>query len=325
MASLWRGSFVRVAVVLFVASSAWAENKTDAKTAKHFKVNWSSISYDKTLINPKLSSRRQGVSSSRLTLSCEIEIVDPDLVVGTSGEGIVTQMTDPNGRNVDISSFAQTRSGSVRMRYEGLRYQSRFVQPPKPNRWLSLIRSALKLSRRAPARPELVNELQPSRMQVQLDARLCDRAGGEIRAVKGHFYALMAESIEHVDVPFKPSTGWVRLTDEIEIQVLEAQCTSSSYRMKIETRPRGGSAMHSLNVGDLLPSRIIKDRQLIGADGKPTRGAGGYRRAPATVGGISSGGGSNMQPVKKIRFVIAVHPTHYEIPFELEHVPLPKL
>jgi hypothetical protein len=32
-----------------------------------------------------------------------------------------------------------------------------------------------------------------------------------------------------------------------------------------------------------------------------------------------------MQPVKKIRFVIAVHPTHYEIPFELEHVPLPKL
>ncbi len=323
MVLLRRGNLIRVAVVLIVVSSAWAANKTDAKAAKHFKVNWSSISYDKTLTNPKLSSGSRQ-TSTRLALSCEIEIVDPDLVLGTSGEGVVTQITDPNGRNANISSFAQTQRGSLHMRYEGLHYRSRFVRPPKPNRWLSLIRSALKLPRRTPAHPEMVDELQPSRMQVQLDARLCDRAGGEIRAVKGHFYALMAESIEHVDVPFKPSNGWVRLTDEIEIQVIEAQCTSSSYRMKIETRPRGGSAMYSLNVGDLLPSRIVKDRQLIGADGKPARGAGGYRRVPATVGGISSGGGSNMQPVERIRFVIAVHPTHYEIPFEFKRIPLPK-
>ena len=161
-------------------------------------------------------------------------------------------------------------------------------------------------------------------MQVQLDAGLCDRTGGEIRRIKGHFCALMAESIEHIEVPFKPSNDWVRLTDEIEIHVLDAQCTSSSYHLKIETHPRGGSALHSLNVGDSLPSRIVIDQQLIGADGKPTRGTAGYRRLPAIIGGTRSGSSSNFQPVKKIRFVIAVHPTHYEVPFQLEDIPLPK-
>lgn len=44
---------------------------------------------------------------------------------------------------------------------------------------------------------------------------------------------------------------------------------------------------------------------------------------PASIGGSGSGSGGN-GPVKTIRFVIAVNPTDYEVPFDLEHIPLPK-
>lgn len=313
--------FVRVIVLLLGLSTAWAEAELNAKVAKRFKVNWSSVSHDKTVNNPKVSLRGQE-TSERLSLSCEIEILDPDLVLGTSREGIVTKLTDRQGRSVDTAPSGPVQRGSMHMRYEGLRYRPRFVQPPQPSRWLALVQSVLKLPRRARPRPELVSELQPSRMQIQLDAGLRERTGGEIGRAKGHFYALMAESLEHVEVPFEPNDNWVRLTPDVEIQVREARCTGSSYRFKIETQPRGGASMRPLSVEDSVPSRIVIDRQLIGADGKPTREFSGYRRLPASVGG--SGSGSRIGRIEKIRFVIAVNPTHYKIPFELEHIPLPK-
>jgi len=49
----------------------------------------------------------------------------------------------------------------------------------------------------------------------------------------------------------------------------------------------------------------------------------GFGFLPTHVGG--SGGGSHSgsgKPIKKIRFVIAVNPKHYKIPFELKNIPL---
>jgi hypothetical protein len=319
-----RRSIVGVLIVCFVWSSAWAGATIDAKVTKRFKVNWSSVSYGKTLNNPKVSPSDQPISE-RLSLFCKIEIRDPALTLGISGEGIITQLTDPNGRDVDPGPSASVQRGSQRMPYEGLRYRMRFVPPPQPSRWLAILKSALRLRQRAPLRPEPVSELQPSEMRLQLDTGLRERAGGKIRRVKGYFYALMAESMEHVDVPFAPDNHWVRLTDDLEIQVVQAQCTDSSYQFEIATRSQDRSSrMHMLSAGDSLPSRIVADRQFIGQDGKPIRHFSGFRRVPASVGGRGSGGGSNMGRVEKIRFVIAVNPAHYKIPFELEDIPLPE-
>ena len=81
--------------------------------------------------------------------------------------------------------------------------------------------------------------------------------------------------------------------------------------------------MRPLSVQDYLPNRMVVAREFIGEDGKPTQHFSGLRRLPARVSGSGSGGGSNCR-IKSVRFVIAVNPTHHEIPFVLEHIPLPK-
>lgn len=313
-----RNLIVQIIVSFIGLSVVWAESELDTKAARLFKVRWSSISYNKTMYNPAVSSQDRE-ASEKLSLSCEIEILDPNLVLGTCHEPIIKQLTDRKGQNIDPGR-AQPRA--ARLLYEVPNYRTRFKQPPGPSRWETLVRSVLRLPQKPRGRPELVSELEPSRMQIELDAELCERAGGQIGRVKGHFYALMAESLEHVEVPFEPNDNWVRLTPDLEIQVREARYTGSSFHFKIETHPQGGASMQPLTVEGYLPSRIVVARQLIGADGKPTRHFAGLRRLPASVGGSGSGSGGDCR-IEKIRYVIAVNPTHHKIPFELERIPLP--
>jgi len=308
-----------------------AKSEFDKKVADCFRVSWRSIKYNKTmsLYNPAVSSNGSDQKAVEIfTLSCEIEILDPNLTLGTNTEPIITQMVDSKGRDIDISQ-AQPRSKF--MSYEGLRYHTRFRQPPRPPRWQTLIRSALRLPQKPRPRPKLVNELQPSPMRIDLDFGSFEPDSGEISRVKGYFHALMAESLEHVEVPFEPNDNWVRLTPDLEIQVREARCTESSYQFNtessyqfnIETRSQGRPSMRPVSVEDYLPSRILVARQLIGEDGKPTRHLSGHRRVPASAGGRGSGSG-NVGRIERIRYVIAVNPSHHKIPFTLEHIPLPE-
>ena len=312
-------------VALFVGlSPARAESESRAKTkvADNFKVSWSSITYDKrvSLRNPAVSEGQEQEVSETLSLSCEAEILDPNLVLGTCREPMIEEVTDGEGANIEVNPMS---SRSRRMDYEALRYRRRYVSPAKTARWKTAVRSALRLPPRESTRPRWVNELEPSRMQINLDVGLSKRGGGEIGRVKGHFYALMAQSLEHVEVPFKPSDDWVRLTPDMEIQLKEAQCTERSFRFSIKKRLEGGGSIGNLTVQDYLPGRVVVARQFIGEDGEPTEHFSGIRRLPASVTGSGSGGGSNCL-IKSIRFVIAVNPTHHEIPFLLENIPLPK-
>ena len=70
-------------------------------------------------------------------------------------------------------------------------------------------------------------------MQIELDARLSRQPENEIGRVKGHFYALVAESLEYVEVPFEQSDDWVRLTPDMEIRVGRASCQKSQYTLSV--------------------------------------------------------------------------------------------
>ena len=161
-------------------------------------------------------------------------------------------------------------------------------------------------------------------MQIDLGVATGEQPGEKISRVKGYFHALVAESFEYVDVPFKKSDKWVRLTPDTEVQILEAFTDESSYRIKTKERPEGGGFRGMLSAESYMPARLVTSRQLIGPDDKPVRRHSGSRMLPFHIGGSSSGGGTSMGQIKKIRYVIAVNPTHYEIPFVLENIPLPK-
>jgi hypothetical protein len=185
-----------------------------------------------------------------------------------------------------------------------------------------MVRSALRLSSNQSFTPKLVRELQPSPLNLPLDAKALDQAGGQLRQVKGYFHALVAESLENTDVPFEPNDRWVRLTPALEIQLSQASCTASSFQYRIEERSQNQDS-RPLGPGDPLPSRLVVARQVIGLDGKPhDRFFGAPPWLPIHVGGGMSGGGTDCQ-IKALRFVIAVNPAHCRIPFEFQRVPLP--
>jgi hypothetical protein len=312
-------------IVLFVGSSpakAESEPIPETKVADKFKVSWSSITYDKkvSLRNATASGDRKQQVSETLSLSYEAESLDPNLVLGICMEPMIEEVTDDEGANIE---FAPVSSKSSDMNYEALNYRRRYVRPPKPAWWKTAIRSVLRLPPKAKTQGRWVNELEPNRMQIELDVGLSKRGGGEIGRAKGYFYALVAESLEHVELPFKQSDDWVRLTPDMEIRLHDAQCTERKFRFSTNRRPAGSASIRTMSVHDYLPSRIVAARKLIGKDGKPISHRFGIQRLPAHLLEGTNGSGSDCL-IKSIRFVIAVNPKHHKIPFVLEHIPLPR-
>jgi hypothetical protein len=315
---------VVVATVALSAGLAAAQtgSKLDAKAADRFHVRWSRVTYNKVVEthNPEVVQTR-GQASETLSLACEIVVRDPNLVLGTCREGVATQVTGRRGRDLEISPMP-SRPG---LNYETLQYRQQYTQPPAVPRWQAVLRSVLRLQQTTNTsfRPQLVTELQPSYLEVRLPLRLLGQAGGELGRVKGCFHALLAESIEHVDVPFEPNDAWVRLTPDLEVQVREASCTGSSFRFRIDARPRDQFSGRPLTLGDPLPGRLVVGRQFLGEDGRPTHH---FRNVshwlPAHVA-ESGGGGGGSSRITAIRFLIAVNPTHCSVPFELQRIPLP--
>ncbi len=301
-------------------SAEKSESKAKPKIEDNFKVNWSMVTYYKTVSvqNPAVAGGQRPGTSERLSLSCQIEILDPNLVLGTCAKPVVEEAKD--GNNADIGIMDEP-GGLRSFNYEAPRFIRRYSSRAQQSNWKTSVRSALGLS---PGRslPQLVEEIQPMPMDIQLDVGLSKQAEGKISRIKGYFYALVPESFENVEVPFKPSNDWVRLTEDTEIRLKEAQSNDSSFRFDIEVRPEN-RRYEPVSVQNFLPGRLVVGREFINQDGKVTQHFSGIRHLPEHVGGSGSGGGSDCR-IKSIRFVIAVNPRHCEIPFVLENIPLPR-
>lgn len=316
---------IHIVALLVVPMATWAEPETDAQIAGRFHTRWTDVRYNKSVVlhNPDVSRAKQETSEG-VSVSCEIEIRDPNLVVGISRDCVVERVTDDKGQEVTVP----VTSRGIGPHYGGLEYRTRFAPPVKPPRWKLLLRSFLRLPQNTNLPPQLVSELEPSRFQVEVPRESAEQGVREIRHIEGYFHALMAESYVYVDVPFEPNDHWASLTAGVEILVREAKCDGSSYQCRIETRPQGGGKhIGPIQVGDTLPDRMVVDRQLIGADGKPVdqphRSPLLTRSVDGNIRGHIGGTGGNLK-IQCIRFTIAVDPDHKKVPFELEHIPLPQ-
>ncbi|MHC4438679.1 MAG: hypothetical protein ACYS3S_15050 [Planctomycetota bacterium] len=292
------------------------QTQFNEKVADYFKVYWNWVTYRKTLYNPSIPEKSPDRSiSESLYVNCEAEIVDPRLVVGTCYEPVIEQITDGNGREIDISR-EQTRPD--RMYYRSLRYQVRASPPSKLLQWEGKVRTTLGLPLRPRHQRKRSLELKPARLGIELDPELIRQETREIESIKGYFYALTAESIKHVKIPYKASDKWIRLTPDVEIQFP----TARQSQFEIKQRWQAGKNVSHLLVGDRWPNEIVADLQFIGADDRPNylRNRGG-RQLPVS---LNSGENISGRKVEKIDFLIAVGPTHSRIPFEIEHISLPK-
>jgi len=260
----------------------------DKKIAESLDVRWRSIEYEKTLYNPALTSNRRGrPKAESLFLAYEIEMPDSGLILTMCPDAVIEQITDSRGSNIEIDPLS---SRSIFMYRHIPHFPRGFMPAGRP--------SGLGLNT----------------LKVELDVGLREQISGEF-GLKGHFYALIAESIEYVEMPFEPNGNWVRLTPDVEIRVREARNEASMYQFEIEQRPEVVTDLFDVQIGDYLPSRLVVDRQIIVQTSAVGSGGAGWE-------GIIGGKGSGTGRAEKIRFTIAVNPTHQSVPFELEQIDL---
>jgi len=284
-------------VVLFIsvlAGCATSDPKT--KITDRFKVSFARARH--------VASTPSADSSQHLRVYCEVGILDAYRVLGISRQGVITQFESDKGEIVDV--VVQKLPRSTLYRYEGLHYRD----------------GPVVLSRMAKRQPQWVDVLEPFRMTLELESRLLGPECKRINRARGHFYVLMAESIEYVEIPFEPDEDWVHVTPDLEIKILEAESTESACQWHIETRYRGEVSNRPIQFESDLPKRVPIRWQFLRQDGAPGRSF-GSSRLPASVGGKGRASGGNIGPVEKIRYAIAVNPSHKKIPFVLEDIPLP--
>jgi len=303
----WQRTVVTLAVFfstgLFAAQAPDAargpapnENSPNAaEIARGLALRWTRVTYRKGLQNPAVSPEdRSSLEPESLSISCEIRMADPRLLLGTASEPTIEKITDSQGNDVDVNRAPPP----LKRRYD----QGVFF-----TRWLKDINLS------HPERTRIPSEHYPP--QMELDAELPRRVSGDIGLLKGRYEALMAESIEYIDLPFRPDDNWVRLTDDVEIRVVQARNMPGVYHYEIEQRPEIVLSANRVDVGEPLPSRLVVGRQMIMRSDSMI-GAGGS--GPGRIGGRGSGIGR----AEGIRYIIAVNPVPVMIPFELRDIPV---
>jgi hypothetical protein len=278
--------YLPIAVLSARAPAQVAEiARLNNKVAESFDIRWRSIEYEKALYNPALTSNKRGQPKAEsLFLSFEFQMPGSGLILSTCPDAVIERITDRRGGNIEIRAL--------------------------PSRTTFMYTPNLRIMRGFSSGPER------STFKVELDAGLLERINEDI-GIKGHFYALVAESFENLELPFEPNDNWVDITPDVEIRVSEARNEASWYRFEIEQRPEIVPDLMAVRVGDYLPGRFVVDRQIIVQTNAMSAGSG----ASGCIGGTGSGTGR----AEKIRFTIAVNPTHQKIPFEFEKIPLSAL
>jgi len=280
--------FVCLSIAVFSLQTLSPAAEINNKVAESLNINWRSIEYEKTLYNPSQTSNKQGrPKAENLSISFDVGTLNSGLILRTCPDAVIEQITDSRGNNIESVPFS---SRSSFMYVHIPRLDGYFVPAGKP------------------ATPELIP------LHAIFDAGPSEQIRDQI-GLKGHFYALTAESLEYVEMPFKPSNKWVRLTPYVEVRIRKAQKEASQYQFEIEQRPENVIDLSGVQIGDYLPSRLIVDRQIIVKTS--SAGAGGWL-STGQIGGVGSGVGK----AEKILYTIAVNPAHRTIPFETKRIPL---
>ena len=300
-------------ILMLAHESAFAE-KID--WSKRFEVQWQSVQYHHSLTkyNPKI--RKEEVSEhQQLSLSCQVMISNPHLILGISESAAIDSI-------IPTTLLPDTSKSRSRPRntYRALEYRERFQRANAT--FAGKVKSLLNLNQSPPQR---IRELQPSTFRLDLNVAEIQSRGPQIDKLSGSVYALVADAIEAVDIPFEPNDQWQSITSNLEILIEEAHSADQSYRYRIKSRnplDQQNRGYESLEVNSFLPNQLVIEQQLINADQESVHGY-NPRRLPPHIGGNGSGSGGK-GPVKTIRYRIAIRPHHIKIPFALDNIALPE-
>lgn len=204
-----------------------------------------------------------------------------------------------------------------------------------------------------------VQKLKPSEVPIRLHLAPDNGVPSVLSRIHGYVYALYADDIIEVDVPFEPVGQWVKVAPNLEIQVdpdtlpppgpveyePRPDRIASPHRLKTPrvihgyatcVRSKTGKSVRGLSDelkdGEAFGPYLVIETKLYDSARKITYSVGKQSVRGECRGGTRAHsvycGGSTIQghdTYDMIRHVIAVNPREVKIPFTLTNVPVPSL
>ena len=152
-------------------------------------------------------------------------------------------------------------------------------------------------------------------------------------------YAVYAEDVIEVDVPYEASDDWLAAAPGLQIQVTKATEECCDYTYWTEVRHVGGTVRAfdaRLSPAEEIADYLVMETLLLDAEGNPVGPYDDDLVSPAvwselvdsTSWGTAKCGGRllafmTQAEIKSIRHVIVVRPDEVKVPFTLTDLPLP--
>ncbi len=281
--------------------------------AEHLVPYWDSISLTSRIYNPSREPDRDPNDLDRsIAISGEVDIVDTNGLIGFSWSTADVLVLDQDG---DVFYRSEVRPSLTRS-YHPPDYRSSLG--PDGTRVLEL----------QPYHLVVAIPIDPSLEQYPLF----------LSQVEWSTAALVTDTVETADVPFKKTDDWFELTPGLELLIEKAVAEGIAYEYTIKARYDADTVSYLtrgnifVNERQPLAEKIVSEMQLLNAEGKPVGGGLGTLGGSTTATGsdgqtltTSTGSGSCVDcgQVATIRYRIAVKPYEREIRFVLEDIPVP--
>jgi hypothetical protein len=278
--------------------------------AEHLVANWDQVSLTSRLYNPEMHPDIDPEEQRSLSVSSDITVTDPNGLIGLSVIPLGLLVQDQDG--VEIINDAS---------WMGHRW---YQAPRTMNRPVGI--------------GQWVEELRPYHvsMSVPIDP---DRGYPvSLRYVEWSLYALVANEVNAVDIPFAPTDEWIELLPGFDVLVEEASVGEGTYAYKIIARCNrtqvaytGAGSIH-LWRDEKPPETIVLEMDVLDAEGRSIRElGGGFSGGSSGTGSgdemtyTSTGRGSCAAcgEATTIRYRIARKATEIKMSFVLEDVPVP--
>ena len=296
--------------------SAGDPNEGGWDVTDRFAFAWDSVEVSSQVFNPSYTGRRNLHECGRtLTVAGTIHVLDANDLVGmqVSDPGVL-QVVDGDGRGV---AWAPLPVRPIRQ-YQELKYVWAVPQNPSGT-------------------PEPV--LQPYDVRVSFCVDLGQELPASLSLFQWCAYAVFAEDVIEVDVPFEASDDWLEPASGLQIRVTKATVECCDYTYWTEVRHAGGMVQAfdgPQSPAEQIADYLVMETLLLDAEGNPLRPNEDDRVSPAvwselvdsTSWGTAKCGGSLLSfvtqaEIKSIRHVIVVHPDEVKLPFTLTDLPLP--
>ncbi len=292
-------------------------NRLGGDVTGRFAFVWDSVEVSSQVFSPSYAGVRDLYECARtLTVAGKIHGLDANDLVGMQvSDPDVLQVIDGEGNNVRWTPL-----------------------PVRPIRQYQELKYVWAVPQNPLATPGPV--LQPYDVSVSFCVDPSQELPSSLSLFQWRAYAMYAEDVVEIDVPFEASDDWLEVAPGVQIRVTKATVECCGYTYWTEVRHAGGTVQAfdaRLSPAEQIADYLVMRTLLLDAEGNPIRATEDDRVSPAIwservestlLGTARCGGWLNtffvtQTEVASIRHVIVVHPYEVKVPFGLTDIPLP--